>query len=85
MFDQPSPPALDPLGRTSIAEGMKRQIDEAFAGLQGRGALIVIADEHGARAHLAAKLGDHWKVAAGVGVDWIGTKPVGWVGIIGSW
>jgi hypothetical protein len=78
---------VDLYGRTPIAEGMKRQISEAFAIVpeRKRGALIVIADEHGARAHLAAKLNDRWKVAAGLGVPWTGEKPVAWIGVIGSW
>jgi hypothetical protein len=78
---------LDPLGRTPIANGMKAQIEQAFTVVpEGkRGALLVIADEHGARLHLAAKLGSHWKVAAGGGVPWTGHRPSGWVGIMGSW
>jgi hypothetical protein len=77
----------DPLGRTPLAEGMKAQIDAAFSVLPDgkRGALLVMADELGARAHLAAKLGTRWKVAAGAGVPWGGTKPSGWVGIMGAW
>lgn len=77
----------DPLGRTPIAEGMKRQIEEAFAVVPKgkRGALIVLADEHGARAHVAAKLNDRWKVAGGAGVPWHGDKPSGWVGVVGCW
>lgn len=59
---------------------------ESFAAVPDgkRGALVVIADEHGSRALLAAKLGDHWKVAAGGGADWAG--PVtGTVAVVGSW
>lgn len=78
---------LDPLGRTPLADGMKRQIETAFAVVPDgkRGALLVVADDSGARAHLAAKLGSHWKVAAGVGVPWTGKKPTGWVGVMGAW
>lgn len=77
----------DPLGRTPIAEGMKRQIEDAFKVVpEGkRGALLVMADEHGARAHVAAKIGDRWKIAAGAGVPWTGDKPSGWVSVVGSW
>lgn len=77
----------DALGRTPIAEGMKRQIEAAFDVVPKgkRGALLVIADEHGARAHLAAKIKGDWKVAGGASVPWTGEKPQGWVGVIGSW
>lgn len=79
----------DALDRPLIAEGMKRQIEEAFRVVpEGkRGALLVIADmeTQTARAHLAAKVNNHWKVAAGVGVPWDGRKPEAWVGVVGSW
>jgi hypothetical protein len=66
---------------------MKALIDDAFSLVpEGkRGALLVIADEQGARAHLAAKLNDRWKVAAGLGVPWQGEKPSGWVAVQASW
>jgi hypothetical protein len=78
---------LDPFGRTPIADGMKRQITDTFAMVpEGkRGALLVVADEQGARAVLAAKFGEHWKIAGGGGVPWTGEKPTGWIGVIGSW
>lgn len=77
----------DALGRPILAEGMKRQIDEAFKVVpEGRrGSLLIIANEQGASAHVAAKFGEHWKVAAGAGVPWTGEKPTGWVGVAGSW
>lgn len=77
----------DALGRPLLAEGMKRQIDAAFATVPSgkRGAVLILANEHGATAHLAAKIGDHWKVAAGGGVPWKGEKPSGWIGIAGAW
>jgi hypothetical protein len=37
-----------------------------------RGALIVVADINGARAHLAAKINDHWSVALEAGKPWDG-------------
>ena len=48
---------VDLYGRTPLADGMKRQVTEAFAIVpeHKRGALIVIADEQGARAHLAGQ------------------------------
>lgn len=49
-----------------------------------RAALVLIADEGGARVHAAARLGDTWKVAFGAGKAWRG--PVsGRVGLVGSW
>jgi hypothetical protein len=66
---------------------MKAQIDAAFGIVpEGkRGALLIIADEQGARAHVAAKINDRWKVAAGLGVPWQGAKPSGWVAVQGAW
>jgi hypothetical protein len=80
---------LDPLGRTPLSAGMKAQIDSALAEIpEGkRGALIVVADENGARAMLAAKIGSKgdWKIAAGIGVHWKERKPQGWIGVQGAW
>lgn len=88
MSESP-PPASDALGRPILAAGMKRQIEQAFTVVpEGkRGALLIIADETGARAHLAARIGDsgQWKVAAGAGRPWKGEKPAGWIGIVGAW
>lgn len=79
----------DALGRPILAEGMKRQIEEAFKVVpEGkRGAVLVIhdVDTKQTRAHLAAKIGDSWKVAGGAGWDWAGKKPTGWVGVAGAW
>jgi hypothetical protein len=80
---------LDPLGRTPLAAGMKAQIESALREIpQGkRGALVVMATEQGATAHLAARLGSKgdWKIAAGMGVTWRDPKPSGWVSIVGAW
>ncbi len=82
-------PAVDSLGRAPIDRPIKQAIAEAFKELpeHRRGALVVIADEHGTRAHLAARVGKsgNWKVAAGAGVQWVERKPVGWIGVIGAW
>lgn len=77
----------DALGRPILAEGMKRQIEEAFKVVPDgrRGALLIVGNEQGATAHVAAKINDCWKVAAGAGVLWNGAKPTGWVGVAGSW
>lgn len=69
-----------------ISDAVKASINDAFKTVpEGkRGALLVVADEHGARAMLAARMGEHWKVAAGAGKQWNG--PVsGTVAVIGSW
>lgn len=76
----------DPFGRTPIADSVKVAVTQAFAEVpEGkRGALLVIADEHGPRAMLAARINDRWKVAAGGGKAWNG--PIeGTVAIVGSW
>jgi hypothetical protein len=76
----------DALGRRPIADAIKAQIDAAFQSVpEGkRGALLVLATEDGVTAHVAAKLGDHWKVAAGCGTTWQG-KVNGSVAIMGAW
>lgn len=49
-----------------------------------RGALLVVADQDGARALLAARIGHHWQLAAGADKPWTG--PVtGQVVIQGAW
>lgn len=77
----------DAFGRTPISESVKASITQAFTAIEpGKtGALLVLVDERGARAHLAARFGAHWKVAAGGGWDWTGTRPTGTVAIVGSW
>lgn len=77
-------PAVDDLGRPLISDALKKQIDDAFKGVDGRGAILVIANEKGARAHFAAKYGKHWKVAAGGGWDWTG-KAEGAIAIQRVW
>ena len=82
-------PPTDALGRQPIADGMKRKIDEAFRAIppHKRGALIIIADTETktARAHLAAKVGDHWKIAGGAGWVIPEKRPSGWIAIEGAW
>lgn len=75
----------DDLGRPTVAPSIKDAIDASFKGVQGRGALLVIADEHGTRAQLAAKYGEHWRVAGGAGFDWAEKKPAGFIGIERVW
>jgi hypothetical protein len=71
---------------TPIADAVKQSIVEAFTAVPDgkRGALLVIADEHGARAMMAANLNGHWKVAAEGAKPWHGPV-VGTVSIQGSW
>jgi hypothetical protein len=79
------PDVTDELGRPAITPDLKAAIDHAFDGVQGRGALLVIADEHGTRAQLAGKLNGHWKVAGGGGMTWSEKKPYGFIGIEATW
>ncbi len=76
----------DSMGRVSIADAMKRDIDAAFGAIPDgkRGAIVVVADDSGARAHVAAKVNGNWKVAAGVGRTWNGTIS-GSVAVVGAW
>jgi hypothetical protein len=83
-----SAPLLDPMGRTPIANGMKAKVAEIFKAVPKgkRGALLVFADDDGnAQAHLAAKLGDSWKVAGGGGFNWKTKRPAGYIGVEGYW
>lgn len=72
--------------RPSISEQAKAQLAEALKAIPDgrRGALVVIADDTGARAHVAAKIGGHWKVAASGGTTWHGAV-TGTVAVEGSW
>lgn len=77
-------PTVD--SRQPITPDLHQAILDAFRVVPDgkRGALLVIADQNGARAHLAAKLGDNWKVAFEAGKPWAG--PVtGAVMLEGSW
>ncbi|HXG72284.1 MAG TPA: hypothetical protein VNJ04_16865 [Gemmatimonadaceae bacterium] len=77
----------DALGRPEVGKTIKESIATAFAVVPDdkRGALLIIATEDGARAHLAAKIGEHWKVAAGAGWTWE-THDVGaFVSVQGVW
>lgn len=70
----------------STAKSVHASLDEAFAAIPDghRGAFFVLADETGARAVVAARIGDHWQLAAGADKPWHG--PVsGLVGLMGSW
>lgn len=70
----------------STAKSVHGSLDEAFQAIPAnhRGALLVIADQDGARAMVAAKLGANWSVAAGASKPWHG-KIEGQVSLLGSW
>lgn len=72
--------------RTPIADAVRESISDAFKAIPDgkRGALLVIADAHGARVMVAGKLGDNWKVAAEAARPWHGPI-VGTISIEGSW
>jgi hypothetical protein len=72
--------------RPPISEQARQLVAQAFRAVPAdkRGALLVIADEQGARAHLAARLGDTWKVAFTGGRAWSGDVQAQ-VAIVGTW
>lgn len=79
--------ATDELFRPVISDAKKQQIRTAFDSLPARkkAAILVLADLDGnATATVAAKLGKHWKVAAGAGWQLGDKRPSGYVGIEGS-
>jgi len=72
--------------RQPISDAVRASINDAFRAVPDgkRGALLVIADENGARAMVAAKLGSRWKVAFEAAKSWNG--PItGTVALEGSW
>ena len=71
---------------TPIGDAVRRSITDAFTLVPDgkRGALLVIADEHGARAMVAANLNGHWKVAATTEKAWKGPVTAT-VSIVGTW
>lgn len=78
----------DNLGRTPIADAVKRDIVKAFALVPDgkRGALLIVGTQDGATAHLAARINENWRVAGGVGVPWIAPKQTTFfVAVEGSW
>lgn len=82
-----STPTLDVLGRPALGDAIKAHISAAFQAVPPgkRGALLIIADETGTRAHVAARLGDHWKVAGGPGFEWGAKRPSGWIAVEAVW
>jgi hypothetical protein len=76
----------DLLPRTPISDAIKAAVDDAFRAVPAGkgGALLAIADDHGARLHVAFKVGENWKVGAAVGRPWQGGVE-GSVGVVGYW
>ncbi len=77
----------DALGRPEVGQTIKQAITTAFAVVpEGkRGALLVIATEDGARAHLAARINGNWKVAAGAGWAWETRAIGGFCAVEATW
>jgi hypothetical protein len=74
-------------GRTPINDAIRDQIRVAFDSLpdKKRGAVLVIADDHGVRGHLAGRFGENWKVAAGAGFNYGEKRPAGYVSVEFAW
>jgi hypothetical protein len=65
-------PTVD--SRQPITPDLHQAIQDAFKTVPDdkRGALVILADTHGTRAHLAAKINNTWKVAVEAGKPWHG-------------
>lgn len=74
--------------RTPISDAIKASVADAFRAVPAgkSGALLAMADEAGARLHVAFRLPgtDDWKVGAVVGKPWT-DKPYGYVSVVGYW
>lgn len=77
---------MTPDPRPPISVQAKAALAAAFRELPAgkRGALVVVADEQGARAHVAARLGDRWQVAFSGGTTYHGAV-TGQVAVVGAW
>jgi hypothetical protein len=78
MSDIFSPAHLQQAAHASLAD--------AFQAIPNgkRGALIIVTDQDGARALVAAKLGAHWQLAGGADKPWTG--PItGQIVVAGAW
>jgi len=84
---QPSPfDASSLAARPPISDPIRAAIKDAFAIVppDRSGAIIAIADEHGARIHIAQKIGNAWQVGGQIGVPVHGSVS-GQVFVTGSW
>lgn len=89
MSSLPDAPPLDRFGRPVIQDEARDRLRQAFQGVTGRGALIIIGDTQTktVRGHLAANLDEKgtWKVAAGGGFDFTGKVPFAEFAILKTW
>ena len=79
---------VDALNRTPISNWMKAKIDGELAGIADdkRCARLIISHEGNVTMwHVAARLDDGWKVAAGGGWEWTEKRPSGFVAIERAW
>ena len=62
---------LDAFGRPTITDAERQRIRDAFAGVNGRAALILLGDSRTKtmKGHVVGNLPSGWKVAAGGGFD----------------
>lgn len=75
-----------PFDPAALRAAVHDSLDQALASIpEGRrGALLVLVDQDGARAQVAAKLGGKWQLAAGADRPWDGPI-VGRIALAGSW
>jgi len=87
MMSEHPPVVADAWGRPLLASEDRARIREAFQGVVGRGALVWIVHPitKETRGHVAARIGETWKVAAGGGFRWEGKKADAWFGIEKVW
>lgn len=86
----PTPPTtviFDGTPLAPMAPSIKAAIADAFSALPDgkRVALLAIADVNGTRGVVAAKIGEHWQVAAGTEFKWHEKKPSGYVAVQAIW
>jgi len=88
----PLPPLMDLHGPVTLPPGrftptIRSQVEHAVAQIVPEGdtvAVLALADGDGSTVTVAAKVGDHWELAASAGKAWHG--PIsGQVVLVGSW
>ena len=85
------PKETDELGRPVLQDGdLKEAINAAFSTIPPgkKGTFVLVADKGSdtVRAHVAANIDGHWKVAAGAGWEWGKKDPkTAFVAVSGSW
>lgn len=70
----------------ALAKSVHATLDDAFQAIPDgkRAALLMTADTHSASALVAARINDHWQLAAG-GTWEKDAKPIGKVALVGYW